>query len=169
MINNMTTSFSLIASHLLLLLLLAGCSPKTAAHASGELAGTQAERVAAVSKWLGRHCPLPSPLLDAHFMKEQNGDGRLGPSDVKTFYAITVRPTDLPAWKTALSQSKPWNRFSNDDEIKRAAPTKAQPWWVNGADLSQLEFFSPYLLTGRANGWTGIAPDGRIFVFSFTM
>jgi len=69
----------------------------------------------------------------------------------------------------ALSKAKTWNHFSNDEEIKRAAPKKAQPWWVSGADLGALEFYSPHSLTGRANGWVGIAPDGRIFVYSFTM
>jgi hypothetical protein len=49
------------------------------------------------------------------------------------------------------------------------APKKAQPWWVSGADLGALEFYSPHSLTGRVNGWGGIAPDGRIFIYSFTM
>jgi hypothetical protein len=150
---------------LFLILTLAACDSKR----SNEVTGTQAERVAAVSKLLSKTAPLPSSLLDAHFVEEQTGDGGLGPSDFQAFYALTVAPADLPAWRAALSKVKTWNHFSNDEDIKRAAPKKAQPWWVSGADLGALEFYSPHSLTGRANGWVGIAPDGRIFVYSFTM
>jgi hypothetical protein len=167
--NNMTKSIAVIACQLVLLLSLGACSPKPTAPSSYEVSGTPAERVAEVSKIVAKHSPLPSPLLDAHFTEEKIGDDRLGPADFKTFYALTVAPADLPAWKAALSQAKPWNRFSNDDEIRRVVPTKAQPWWVNAADLGKLEFFSPHLLTGNANGWAAIAPDGRIFVYVFTM
>jgi hypothetical protein len=118
---------------------------------------------------LTKHTPLPSPLLDAHFVEEQIGDGILGPSDFKSFYALTVAAADLPVWKTELAKVKVWNRISNDDEIKRAAPTKAQPWWVNPADVGKLEFYSPHSLTEEPNGWVGIAPDGRIFIYVFTM
>lgn len=145
------------------------CGKKNAQVASQEIGGSQAERVAEIIKLLNQSGPLPGPLLDARFVEEKTGDGRLGPSDFKSFYALTVGPADLPAWKAALSKSPPWNKFSNDDEIKRAAPKTAQPWWVNGADLSKLEFFSPHSLTGNANGWVGIAPDGRIFIHVFTM
>jgi hypothetical protein len=82
---------------------------------------------------------------------------------------VTIAPADLPAWKAALSKAKTWNHFSNDEEIKRVAPKKAQPWRVSGADLGALEFYSPHSLTGSANGWVGIAPDGRIFVHTFAM
>lgn len=150
---------------LFLICTMAACDSKP----SNELTGTQAERVAAVPKLLSKTDPLPSSLLDAHFVGEQTGDGGFGPSDFKAFYALTVAPADLPAWRAALSKVKTWNHFSNDEEIKRAAPKKAQPWWVSGADLGALEFYSPHSLTGRANGWVGIAPDGRIFIYSFTM
>ena len=131
--------------------------------------GTQAERVAKITKQLSRAGKLPGQLLDAHFVEEQTGDGLLGPSDFKAFYALTVAPADLPAWRAVLSKSKTWNWFANDEDIKRAAPKKTQPWWVNGADLGALEFYGPHSLTGSANGWVGIAPDGRIFIHVFTM
>ena len=130
----------------------------------------QAARVATITKQLGKAGKLPGPLLDAHFVEEQTGDGILGPSDFAAFYALTVSPADLPAWRAELSKAAGgWNRFSNDSDIKRAAPKQAQPWWVNPADLSKLEFYSPKSLTGRSNGWVGIAPDGRIFIYAFTM
>ncbi len=43
------------------------------------------------------------------------------------------------------------------------------PWWVTRDAFPDLEFYSPKLLTGRSNGWVGIAPDGNIFVYAFTM
>lgn len=153
---------------LLLLCTMAACSPKPP-ESSWTVDGTTLERVAVISKLLSKTAPLPSALLDAHFVEEQIGDGRIGPSDFKAFYALTVAPGDLPAWRAALSESKTWNRFSNDEEIRRAGPKKAQPWWVSAADVGALEFYSPESLTGRFNGWVGIAPDGRIFVYSFTM
>ena len=152
---------------LLILCAITACSEKPT-ESSREIDGTTAERVAAISKLLSKKVPLPSSLLDAHFVEEQIGDGRLGPSDFKSFCALAVSPADLPAWKGALSKSTTWNN-PNDEAIKRAAPKKAQSWWVSGADLDALEFYSPHSLTGRANGWIGIAPDGRIFVYTFTM
>lgn len=153
---------------LLLLCTMVACSPKPP-ESSWTVDGTTPERVAVIAKLLSKTAPLPSALLDAHFVEEQIGDGRLGPSDFYAFYALTVAPDDLPAWRAALSESRTWNRFSNDEDIRRAAPKKAQPWWVSGADLGALEFYSPHSLTGRANGWVGIAPDGRIYVYAFTM
>jgi len=146
----------------------AACSPKPP-ESFRTIDGTTAERVVAISTLLSKTAPLPSALLDAHFIEEQTGDGRLGPSDFRTFFALTVAPADLAAWRDALSEPKTWNHFSNDDDIRRAAPKKAQPWWVSGADLGALEFYSPQPLTGRFNGWVGIAPDGRVFVYSFTL
>ena len=132
--------------------------------------GAQAKRVATITKQLSRGGKLPGPLLDAQFVEEKTGDGLLGPSDFFAFYALSVAPADLPAWRTALAASNAtWNHFSNDAEIKRAAPKKPQPWWVKPADLGQLEFYSPKSLTGRSNGWVGIAADGRIFIYAFTM
>lgn len=157
-----------LALALLILCMMAACSPKPP-ESSQTIDGTTAERVAAISTLLSKIAPLPSSLLDAHFIEERTGDGRLGPSDFKAFYALTVAPADLSAWRVALSDPQAWNHFSNDDEIRRAAPKKAPPWWVNGHALGTLEFYSPHSLTGRANGWVGIARDGRIYVYAFTM
>ena len=99
------------------------------------MTGKRAKRVAEVSNLLSKTGPLPSSLLDAHFVGEQTGDGGSGPSDFKAFYALTVAPADLPAWRAAMSKAKTWNHFSKDEAMKRAAPKKAQPWWVNAADL----------------------------------
>jgi hypothetical protein len=148
---------------------LTACDSKEVRASTREVEGSEAERVAVISKMIGGTAPLPTQVLDAHFVEEQTGDGRLGPSEFAAFYALTVAPADLPAWRAALSQSKTWNHFANDEVIKRAAPKKVRPWWVSGADLGRLEFHSPHSLTGRANGWVGIAPDGRIFIYTFTL
>jgi hypothetical protein len=129
-----------------------------------EVGGSKAERVAEVSKLVSRTAPLPSPILDAHFVEEQTGDGRLGPSDFESFCAITVAPDDLAVWRSALKPIEPQNT-----PAKLVNPKQAQPWWVTPNDFGALEFYSPQSLTGRNNGWAGIAPDGRIFVYSFTM
>ncbi len=128
------------------------------------MTGTQAERVAAVSKLLSKRGPLPGPLLDAHFVEEQTGDGVLGPSDFAAFYALTVAPADLAAWRAALPTIEAQNTTPQ-------YPTPKQPlsWWLTHDDFLKLTFYSPKSLTGRSNGWVGIAPDGRIFAYAFTM
>lgn len=143
---------------------LAACSPKKAAESSGEVGGTKVERIAGVSKFVARSSPLPSALLDAHFVEEQTGDGRLGPSDFKSFSVLAVAPADLPAWKAILAPLEAQNTPPG-----YVAPKQAMPWWLTAADFAGLEFHSPKSLSGRVNGWIGIAPDGRIFVYSFTM
>ena len=148
---------------------MSACGQKNARISTHEADGSQAERVTKITKLLSKSGPLPGALLDANFVEEQAGDGRLGPSDFRSFYALKVAPADLPAWKAALSKSKPANTFSNAEEIHHASPKEAMPWWVSEPDVDQLEFFSPHSLTGNANGWVGIAPDGNIYIHVFTM
>ena len=118
-----------------------------------------------MSQLVGKHTPLPSSLLDAQFVEQQSGDGELGPSDFSAFYLLTVAPTDLPAWRSALAPIQPPNA-----PPKYAAPKQPFPWWLPSDAFLRLEFYSPKSLTGRSNGWVGIAPEsGRIFVYAFTM
>ena len=140
------------------------CNSKAPRSSTQDVGGSQAERVAEISKIISRTTPQPSPILDAHFVEEQTGDGNLGPSDFASFCALTVAPGDLAAWRSALPPIEPHNT-----PPKLVNPKQAQPWWVTPNDFSTLEFYSPKSLTGRNNGWVGIAPDGRIFVYSFTM
>ena len=135
--------------------------PRISTYAVG---GPKAERVAKVSEIVSKTAPPPSPIIDAHFVEEQIGDGRIGPSDFSSFCALTVAPDDLAAWRSALQPIE-----SQNTPPKLVDPKQAQPWWVTPNDFSTLEFYSPKSLTGRYNGWVGIAPDGRIFVYSFTM
>lgn len=140
------------------------CTPKRSADSSYEISGTQAERVKAVTLLVGKLAPLPNPLFDAHFVEEKTGDGQLGPSDFRAFYALQVVPGDLSAWRAALPPLEALN-----SPPKYAAPKQPLPWWLTQDDFLHLEFYSPNSLTGRSNGWVGIAPDGKIFVYAFTM
>jgi hypothetical protein len=149
---------------LLLLCSLAACSPKRPAESFREISGTSVERIAAVSAVISKRAPLPSPILDAHFVEQQTGDGQLGPSDFAAFYALTVAPADLAAWRSALPTIEPQNT-----PPKYVTPRQPCPWWLNHDDFPGLTFYSPKSLTGRSNGWVGIAADGRIFVYAFTM
>ena len=149
---------------LLLLCSMTACSPKRPAESSREITGTQTERVAAVSPLISKHAPLPGPILDAQFVEEQTGDGQLGPSDFAAFYALRVAPADLAAWRSALPTIE-----SQNTPPKYVAPKQTRPWWLTHDDFLSLTFYSPKSLTGRSNGWVGIAPDGRIFVYAFTM
>jgi len=150
---------------LLLLCSLAACTPKRAAESSREITGTQAERIAAVSKLVTSHSPLPGPLLDANFVEEQSGDGRLGPSDFTSFCALSVAQADLPAWRAAMAPLE-----AQDSPPMYAAPKRPVSWWLPAAEFPRLELHSPKSLTGRANGWVGIDRDhGRIYIWSFTM
>ncbi len=148
-----------------LLLSITACSPKRPAESSREICGTQPERIAAVSQLISKHAPLPGALLDAHFLEQQVGDGQLGPSDFTSFYALTVAPTDLAAWHSALAPIQPPNT-----PPKYFTPKQPFPWWLTHDDFLRLKFYDPTSLTGRSNGWVGIAPDsGKIFVYVFTM
>jgi hypothetical protein len=140
------------------------CSPKRPAESSREIGGTQAERIAAVSNLISKLAPLPSPLLDAHFVEQQTGDGRLGPSDFAAFYALTVAPADLAVWRSALPTIEGQNT-----PPKYVSPKLQTSWWLTNDDFLRLTFYSPKSLTGRSDGWVGIAPDGKIFVYAFTM
>jgi len=151
-------------SVLLLVFSMAACTPKGVSRSSYEVEGSKEERAAAVSKLISKASALPGPLLDARFIEEQTGHGQLGPSDFAAFYALDVAPGDLAAWRAALPPM-------NQSQAVRtyAAPRQATAWWVNDEDFKHLEIFSPKSLTGRENGWVGIAPDGRIFIYAFTM
>jgi hypothetical protein len=140
------------------------CSPMRPEESSREVPGTKQERVAAVSKLLSRNAPLPSPLLDAHLIEDKTGDNRLGSADFTSFCAFRIAPADLAVWRATMQPIEPQNT-----PPKWVAPKQPQSWWITQDDFRSLEFYSPKSLTGRYNGWVGIAPDGRIFVYSFTM
>jgi hypothetical protein len=154
------------------LLLIAACGPSASKQAGREDSPsvaanngvTDKERVAAITKQLSQSGKLPGILLDAQFLEEKAGDGVLGPSDFFAFYALTVPPADIPAWRTALAAS-PVDKGTE----AYAAPKAATPWWVTQADYQKLELYGPKSLTGRSHGWVKLSPDGRIFIYAFTL
>ena len=149
---------------LLLLFLMIAQTPKRSAESSHEVTGTRAERIAAVSQLISKNS-LPSPLLDAHFVEQQIGDNQFGPADFTAFYALSVSPADLAAWRSALPALEAPNA-----PPEYASPKQPVSWWLTSDDFLKLIFYSPESLTGRSNGWVGIAPEsGKIFVYAFTM
>ena len=145
---------------LFLIFTLAACD----SNRPNEVSGTQAERIKIVSKIIASNTPLPGAILDANFVQEVIGDGRIAPSDVTSFGVLVVAPADLPAWRAVLAPLEAQNT-----PAAYAAPKQACSWWLSATEFSSLEFHSPKSLTGRVNGWVGIAPDGRIFMVSFSM
>jgi hypothetical protein len=140
------------------------CRDKGPRTSSQELGGSNADRVAEISKIIRRTAPLPGPILDARFAEDQTGDRQLGPSDFATYYCLRVAPADLAKWRSTLpplSKSQPTPSY--------AIPRKAPDWWVTQEDFKKLDFYSPKSLTGRGSEWVGVAPDGKIFVHAFTM
>lgn len=154
-------------------LFVAACLPCSAQQPAGErspsapakqAATEKVQRVATITKQLSKHGKLPGALLDAQFVEDKVGDGAIGPSDFFAFYALTVPVADIPAWRAALTTS-PVDKGTQ----AYATPKAAAPWWVTKADYQKLELFGPKSLTGRSHGWVGIAADGRIFIYAFTM
>lgn len=154
----MQRSFRLLLMSLMIMQ--AGCNSKQ----SNEVTGTQANRIAIVTKIISGNTRMPSELLDANFIQDVTGAGGIGPPDVKSFGKLAVAPADLPAWKAILAPLEAYNL-----PAAYAAPKEACPWWLSAAEFSKLEMYSPKSLTGRVNGWVGVAPDGRIFMYSFSM
>ena len=153
-----------VVTALLLLFSVAARTPERSAESSYEITSTQAERVAAVSQLFSKAFSLPSPLLDAHFIEQQIGDNQFGPADFTAFYALTVAPADLSAWRSGLSTLQAPNT-----PPRYATPNQQVAWWLTPDDFTKLTFYSPHSLTERINGWVGIAPEsGKIFIYTFT-
>ena len=148
----------------LLLCVLASCGQNRNVQSTYEITGTQAERVFEVSRLISKFTSLPTSLLDANFVEEKTGDGRLGPSDFKAFYALKIAPADLAAWRSAMPAIEAQNT-----PAAFSTPRALRPWWLTQSEFRGLTFYSAAALTGRINGWVGVAPDGRIFVYTVTM
>lgn len=141
-------------------LALAACTPWQPVESVQEITGIEA-----ISKLLAKHSQLPSPLIDANFIEEWTGDGRMGSSDFHSFYALSVASEDLQAWRSTLQPLEPQN-----SPPKYAVPKTSASWWLTSSEFRDLEFYSPKLVTGRMNGWVGVNPQsGRIYIYAFTM
>ncbi len=151
-------------------LVISACKPGDSTKPDGIAATAQSDaaqikaRVETITKQLSRHGKLPGALLDARFVEDKVGDGVLGPADFSAFYALSVSAADIPLWRAALAASPVVN-----GPAAYAAPKAPAAWWASRDQFSKLELFGPKSLTGRFNGWVGLAPDGRIFIYAFTM
>lgn len=142
---------------------LTACSRSSAPKSSvREVTGTAVERVAGVTAIFAKHKAPPTAMADAHFLEEQIGDGVLGPSDYRAFYAIQVAPQDVTKWMSMLAPL--------GEPAEYAQPAQSCAWWVSREEFTSLEFFKTENLTGRHHGWIGVSPQtGQIFIFTFTM
>lgn len=111
-------------------------------------------RVAWISQLLRseRLPPLPGSRLDVHYSEERTGDGRAGPAGVEAICSLALDPSHVPVGRAALSKSNTLNCFSSDADSMRAAPRKAQSWWVREEGFGALECSSPVPFTGYSNG-----------------
>jgi len=105
---------------------------------------------------------LPSSILEAECIEEQEGDGRIGPSDFTFFAKIVVEKADFASWKSAAGQGiSKWDYRS---------PKTSLPWWPTKGLADKLDMYAPKPFFGRSNGWVGFAADGQtIYVLTFTM
>lgn len=155
---------TITASVLLATTVLAVSSLAQQTRATPETSPAKAAQVNKIEAQLSRSMKLPGKLLEAQFVQEQLGNGILGPSDFKAFYALKVPASDIPAWEAALAATPVVNGSGT-----YAKPKQTQSWWVSEADFKTLKLHGPKNLTGWVNGWVGLSPDGRIFIHSFTM
>jgi hypothetical protein len=136
-----------------------GSGVQTTTH---HIAGGPEARVAAVEQIIKKSGNLPGAIRQAELVEEQQGDGRLGPSDFKTFLRIEIDPGDAGKWKAALQPAEANKDF--------ASPLEPVEWWLEEKEFAILELYEPKALFGRYNGWVGFSPDGKtVYVFTFTM
>ena len=134
-----------------------GPTPRLAAVSETEISGTVVERIAAVSKINTSSRPLPSPLLDAHLLERQNGDGNLGPSDFTSFIALDAGT--VAAWRKVGS--------ALGDKPNFTAPNVPPAWWVTPSAFNTLTFYDVHWFTER-QGWMGVSSDGHVYMMTFT-
>jgi hypothetical protein len=137
---------------------LSGCGgPQNQTH---EITGTAAERVAGVSRVIKSNAEMPSNIVDAHLIELQFGDGRLGPSDFRSFVWIKVSPDDIPKWKSAL-------KTPPDDSPTYDAPPTKPKWWLSQSTYKQLIKYDSHALFSR-HGWVVVDDDGNIYALTYT-
>jgi len=151
--------FALIACVLALTACNRSSAPRTSVY---ESTGTSVQRVSDISAIFAKHKAPPTPILDAHFVEEQTGDGILGPSDFRTFYFVEVAPQDVSQWTQILAPL--------GATVEYDAPAQPRDWWIARDGFASLQFYKPSTLTGRSLGWIGVSQQtGRIYIFTFTM
>lgn len=143
-------------------LLVTACTPvRPPARTFHEVTGSQAERVDAITAMIAKLHSPPTPLLDAHFVEEQIGDGEFGPADYRAFYRLDIAPSDLAQWQSILT--------TVDTLPGYTAPSRPYTWWLPEDDFATLQFYEPDPLTGSVNGWIAInSTNGQIYIYTYT-
>jgi hypothetical protein len=135
-----------------------------------ELTGGVAERVARVSAAMAKHKAPSTPILDAHFIEEQSGDGQLGPSDFTDFYHIQVATQDVDQWTKILTPITDPSGGKGPKLSRYTAPKHPRDWWISRDAFGSLEFYEQSILANREQGWIGVSRQtGHIYIFAYTM
>lgn len=122
----------------------------------------RSKRVFSIAELLKKRVSIPGEILDASYIEEQKGNGRIGPSDFFFFAKLTVARKDFNTWKSiAGKEINHWDYL---------APIATLTWWPTKAEANELEMYSPEIFFGRSNGWIGFSDDGQsIYALTFTM
>lgn len=145
-------------------LALVGCAGEGLQQTDREITGSRSERIAKVSALIQQRAPLPSALVDAHFLEVQFGDGKLGPSDFIAYYALKIAPADIPRWRSTLTPA-----VYPGGLLPYLAPVRGGDWWVRKSEYASLEFFEASTLTARNFGWVGLhAPSATIYILTMS-
>ena len=129
-----------------------------------QVASTKAERIAQVTHILTRYNSLPSDILDAYFDEKTVGGpdpSGFGPVDYISFMYFRVSPDEMSKWNRLLIRELGYVPNLNPDEN--------YPWWLNGKDMKDFEFFEPHPLSSR-DGFVAISrKTGEIWIYGFTL
>jgi hypothetical protein len=118
------------------------------------------ERVAFVRKMLSLEAP---PILDAHYVEVQLGDGVMGPADYQFFARVMIAPENMEAWRQLLQAE------SETVSISTPAAPAGVTWWLPAQDVEQYDFYDAQPLLGR-DGFVALhrAGEGVLYIFTFT-
>jgi|GEM_PF-1816209 hypothetical protein len=131
-----------------------------------EAQGSSQSRIIEVSKHLNlpieQKSALLDSVLDAQLFEERMGTaGGIGSSDYCRFFALSIQPQAIEAWRSLLMPKSPdtWSHY----------PTPAQPksWWVTEPVYKTLTMFDAYNLI-HLNGSVGIEASGKIYIHACT-
>jgi hypothetical protein len=157
-------SRALLISAALLCTLFGGCFDDKPEETIFELVGSKDVRIEAATRILLRkNESLPSALQNAYLLEIKTGDGRIGPSDFRTFCSFEVEPSEVELWVEFLGDPI-------ETPLLVERPGLDRFWWPEREVLAEFTFYPGKSLSGRFNSWAAIdSKAGRIHVYSFTL
>ena len=109
---------------------------------------------------IAKRMNAPAGLVVGDHVEERLGDGKLGPSDLRSFTYMKFLPDAIRSWTPSaerLAEGPPYVR------------PRSMTSWVNKTAFSNLEFYRASPLLGARAGWIGVSRStGEIYVFTFT-